>query len=60
MIEREGVLCRWCGYPIDVEDEWLCATCREWCAAVGDSHGAIGYAARENEKERQQRWEKNR
>ena len=63
MTPREGITCRWCGYPIDLEEEYLCVTCREWCASVGNSEAAIGYAAREDEKaraDRRKKWEAER
>lgn len=58
---RQGITCPWCGYPVDKpKEQRLCVTCREWCAAVGDTEAAIGYAGREQQTERAERrkqWE---
>jgi hypothetical protein len=53
-VKREGVLCRWCEYPLNAvlvqllasgDVDRLCETCIEWCEKARNAHNAIEDAA---------------
>lgn len=59
--KREGVLCRWCEYPLIEEliATGLCETCQAWCARAGGVKRAMVFAAKQEQAteqhEREQR-----